>query len=322
MTGCRSLKILFVALLMFASSSAVAKGSGDDESASSTASIATTGLTIDQLSGCSATIWGVYGVPDTREEPGQWVGSAFGIGAMGDTLFMFTNRHCLGIDDFLSSGAVLTEADRYGLFIEFPSGEIRQVDQCGFYEIMEMNMDLAVLTVDIGGLTEGYDYTIVPLYPLDDLQIGDEVAASGSPADVSSVYAGTVTFGRVSAFRELQGTPVIQVDASVNHGNSGGPLLVERDDYYYCVGVNAWGPLTETIEGISFAIDIRRVGDVLRTGEILFFKADGPGLCRALAGVGYEGALVQDSGPLPPPRGRRIGTGASGSGSGRGHRID
>ncbi|MBN1433616.1 serine protease [Candidatus Fermentibacterales bacterium] len=316
MSGRRSLKMLVV-LMVLASGSAAAQGSGKPGQQTSTANIPIEGLTIGQLSGCSATIWGVYGLPDRSEEPGQWVGSAFGIGALGDTLFMFTNRHCLGIDDFVSSGAVLTEADQYGLFIEFPSGEIRQVDQCGFYMVSGMNMDLAVLTVDIGGLIEGYDYTLVPIYPLDDLQVGDEVAASGSPADVSSVYAGTVTFGRVSAFRELDGTPVIQVDASVNHGNSGGPLLVERADHYYCVGVNAWGPMTETIEGISFAIDIRRSGNILQTGEIMFFRADGPGLCRALADAGYEGAVVQDAPLLPPPRGRRVSTGASAGGARR-----
>ena len=125
-------------------------------------------------------------------------------------------------------------------------------------------------------------------------------------------YQGTVTFGRISAFRELDGVPVIQLDAAINHGNSGGPLMVERDGLYYCVGVNTWGTSDETIEGIGFAIDLGRAGEVTNLDDMVLFSADIQGFRTALA----------DSGPgSVAGRGSRVGDGSEGATGGSGHRV-
>ncbi len=266
------------------------------------------GLTIDQLSGCSATILGVYETAGRSAETQGWMGTAFVVGVLGDSLVMVTNRHCLGIDDLATGGGATGGLSEYGLIIEFPSGEMAPVSYCGFFR----GVDLAVLVVPASGLAEGEDYTIVPVYEGDDLGVGDEVAASGSPADDYTYYQGTVTFGRISAFRDLDGIPVIQLDAALNHGNSGGPLMVERDGLYYCIGVNTWGTSDETIEGIGFAIDLSRTGEVTSLDDMVLYTADIQGFRSALADA--------VAGPAAG-RGTRVGSGDEGTTGGRGHRV-
>lgn len=271
------------------------------------------GLTIDQLSGCSATILGVYETAGRSSETQGWMGTAFVVGVLGDSLVMVTNRHCLGIDDLASGGGSAGGLSEYGLIIEFPSGKMAPVSYCGFFR----GVDLAVLVVPAAGLTAGRDYTVVPVYEGDDLGVGDEVAASGSPADDYTYYQGTVTFGRISAFRDLEGIPVIQLDAALNHGNSGGPLMVERDSLYYCIGVNTWGTSDETIEGIGFAIDLSRTGEVTDLDDMVLYTADIQGFRSALADA--------VAGPATG-RGTRVGggegtTGGEGASGGQGHRV-
>jgi S1-C subfamily serine protease len=95
------------------------------------------------------------------------------------------------------------------------------------------------------------------------VQVGDAVVAIGNPFGLER----TVTAGIVSALQRRIKAPngfqideVIQTDAAINHGNSGGPLLNANGDV---IGVNA------QIEsdsggnvGIGFAIPIDTVKDV------------------------------------------------------------
>lgn len=88
------------------------------------------------------------------------------------------------------------------------------------------------------------------------LQPGDAVFAIGTPMDEK--LQGTVTKGVVSAYRILEGLNVLQSDVSVNHGNSGGPLVDERGAV---VGVTAWGIApNDTSIGLNFFVPI---GDAL-----------------------------------------------------------
>jgi S1-C subfamily serine protease len=99
------------------------------------------------------------------------------------------------------------------------------------------------------------------------IQVGDDVLAIGNPFGL----ARSATRGIVSAIqRPLQapnGTTidhVIQTDAPINHGNSGGPLLDARGKV---IGVNSAIETGDTglqgNVGIGFAIPINTVRDVL-----------------------------------------------------------
>ena len=54
-------------------------------------------------------------------------------------------------------------------------------------------------------------------------EVADEVFVIGTPLDLA--LDSTVARGIVSAYRNLQGFKFIQCDITINHGNSGGPLL-------------------------------------------------------------------------------------------------
>ena len=112
--------------------------------------------------------------------------------------------------------------------------------------------DLAVLHINAGGLTpaEFGDSSV--------LRVGDSVAAIGDP--LGTEFRGTLTNGIVSAInRDVtiggRTMTLIQTNAALNSGNSGGPLL---NCYGQVVGINTLkiGNFVDAagVEGIGFAI--------------------------------------------------------------------
>jgi hypothetical protein len=90
-----------------------------------------------------------------------------------------------------------------------------------------------------------------------DLRSGERVIAIGSPRGLQ----GTVTTGVVSALRDDPGGAgfkVIQTDASVNPGNSGGPLLNDRAQAIGVVTFKLRGS-----EGLNFAVPINYIRGML-----------------------------------------------------------
>lgn len=118
--------------------------------------------------------------------------------------------------------------------------------------------DLAVLQVN--GNVPAY----VPLGNSDSLQLGETVIAIGSPL---GNYRGSVTVGVVSGLnRSVQGTgqeDLIQTDAAINHGNSGGPLINLAGQI---IGINTLvvrdTTLGDVAEGLGFAIPSNTVSRV------------------------------------------------------------
>ncbi|HZG36995.1 MAG TPA: trypsin-like peptidase domain-containing protein [Gaiellaceae bacterium] len=124
--------------------------------------------------------------------------------------------------------------------------------------------DLAVLRVD----SSSRSLTPLPLGDSDRVRVGDPVVAIGNPFGL----ARTATAGIVSAVQERSitapnGYPidhVIQTDAPINSGNSGGPLLSRSAEV---VGVNSQIGLGETGAGgnigIGFAVPSNTVKNVV-----------------------------------------------------------
>ena len=101
----------------------------------------------------------------------------------------------------------------------------------------------------------------------DTVQVGDQVAAIGNPFG----YDRSISAGIVSALqrslRSPDGSPidrVIQTDASLNHGNSGGPLLNAQGQVIGVSSAVATGEAARREHvGIGFAIPINTVRDVV-----------------------------------------------------------
>ena len=121
--------------------------------------------------------------------------------------------------------------------------------------------DLAVLQVDADDLIPA------PFGDSDSLRVGDTVVAIGDPLGVE--LRGTLTDGIISAINRdmvLDGRPMtlIQTNAALNSGNSGGPLI---NCYGQVIGINTMkiGAFTDAagVEGLGFAIPSSTVKDVV-----------------------------------------------------------
>jgi Do/DeqQ family serine protease len=168
----------------------------------------------------------------------------------------------------------------------------------------DANTDVAVLQVAPANLTA------VPMGDSDRLQVGDFVLAIGNPFGLGQ----TVTSGIVSALGRtgIEGNEnyedFIQTDASINVGNSGGPLVNLQGQ---CVGINTaiLAPSGGNI-GIGFAVPInmaRRVMEqLLRYGEVkrgrigVAIQDLTPDLAQAMNTTHTTGAVIARVDPSSP----------------------
>ncbi len=133
-------------------------------------------------------------------------------------------------------------------------GEQRKAELVG----ADPSSDVALLDVD-----ESDDLTALELGDSGGAEVGDPVVAIGNPFGLDR----TVTSGIVSAKqRQIQApngfsiSDVIQTDAAVNPGNSGGPLL---DSGGRVIGINSQIASTSGAnDGVAFAVPIATAKDV------------------------------------------------------------
>jgi len=177
-----------------------------------------------------------------RWATGMSGGSGVIIRSGGDIL---TNAHVVyGLQNIV---VVLHDGSTY-------SGRVRFIDH---------GSDLAVVRIDRLGLP------IVTFAESNDVLVGDTVVAIGTPLSFS--LRNSATKGIISGMdRGLSGEyALIQTDASINSGNSGGPLVNLRGEV---VGINSSKFAGVGIEGIGFSIPADTVRFVLnqfdRYGEV------------------------------------------------------
>lgn len=116
--------------------------------------------------------------------------------------------------------------------------------------------DIAVLKVDKSDVI-----SVAQIGNTDSLRVGDTTFTVGAPLD-SSVYSWTVTRGIVSGKNRLVEVTiddtnsvmeVLQTDAAINSGNSGGPLCNSNGEV---IGITNMKIASSSIEGMGFAIPI------------------------------------------------------------------
>ncbi|MDR0551721.1 MAG: S1C family serine protease [Spirochaetaceae bacterium] len=117
----------------------------------------------------------------------------------------------------------------------------------------DKTLDLALIKTKAGVVKPEYVFSVIDHASP---KVGDTILAIGSPGGLEK----TVTSGIVSALgrRFLQIGDVIQMDAAVNHGNSGGPVV---DSKGRLVGIVFAG--IEQFQGLNFAVPAGRLASAL-----------------------------------------------------------
>jgi S1-C subfamily serine protease len=166
------------------------------------------------------------------QRQGRAVGTGFVVRSDG---FIVTNHHVV--------------ADASSMSVTLPSGDVHRATVVA----QDDEHDLAVLKIDVDGLPA------LTLGDTNDVQIGETVVAIGFALDLSG--GPTVTSGIVSSLDrsvDVQDSTgarsyhdLLQTDAALNHGNSGGPLVTLDGRV---IGVNVAGG--DGVENIGFAIPI------------------------------------------------------------------
>lgn len=130
-----------------------------------------------------------------------------------------------------------------------------------------------------------------PIYDLTPATINDKTAKEGTKGyalgypgasdDLSATITGnkediTITDGIVSALitvpyaAGLEPVSAYQINAAVNHGNSGGPFVNSKGEV---IGINSWGAGGDDVQGVNAAIQIRELTKVLDQNGIPYIKA-------------------------------------------------
>jgi tetratricopeptide (TPR) repeat protein len=113
--------------------------------------------------------------------------------------------------------------------------------------------DLALLKTEVTG------HKVLLLGDPDKMQPGDHVIAIGFP--VLENLSAIMNQGVISSVdRTYSNNKVFQIDATINHGNSGGPLLNDRGEV---VGITTFGWGDLGVDRFNFAIKISEAGPLL-----------------------------------------------------------
>jgi 2-alkenal reductase len=173
------------------------------------------------------------------------------------------------------------------VFVEFADRDRVPATVVGF----DLFDDVGVLRVD----PTQHTLAPVPLGISSAVRVGEPVAAIGSPfGNESSLAVGVVsaTHRAIGSLTSAYDLPdAIQVDAPINHGNSGGPVF---DDRGRVIGIAAQiRSTTGNAEGVGFAIPIdaarRSMQELTSVGRVAY---------------AYVGIVTED---LTPSVARRLG---------------
>jgi serine protease Do len=187
----------------------------------------------------------------------------------GDPLFDPTGSEASGVI-YSAEGHVITNQhvvadflDRNGELVADAIVEVHIQGQDDHYEAdligYDVATDLALLKIAVKNLPPAV------FGDSDELEIGQTVIAIGSPGGLK--YMGSVTSGIISGMdREVEfddGTVMrlLQTDAALNPGNSGGALVNARGEV---IGINNAAMDKSTYEGINFAIPSNLVIETIR----------------------------------------------------------
>ena len=180
----------------------------------------------------------------------------------GDVYYLLTNHHVI--------------EDGNHVTVTFTDGSVVETEIVGY----DQYADIAVLAIETDA-----EYTVAEIGNNEESRIGDTAFAVGAPLD--SEYSWTVTRGIISGkdrLVEVELDPgnyimkVLQTDAAINSGNSGGPLCNANGEV---IGITSLKLISDGVEGMGFAIPIEDAvekADQIIDGEVIVYPVIGVGM--------------------------------------------
>ena len=166
-----------------------------------------------------------------EEETRTTIGSGFFV----DTGYIATNHHVIKGVEQISAKSVANQT-------KYTVEKIVAIDE---------KRDLAILKVS------GPSPSILSLENSDKIEIGETVYTVGNPIGLE----GTVSKGIISSIRDFGSGPLIQIDAPISPGNSGGPVLNEKGKV---IGVSVSGFQGAGVQNLNFAVPSNYLKTLLR----------------------------------------------------------
>ncbi len=168
-------------------------------------------------------------------------GTGFVYEVDGNTAYILTNHHVI------EGGSEV--------YVQFTDGKTIKTKVVG----SDKYADIAVLSIDANDSVK-----IASIGSSEEVRVGDTAFAVGAPLDATT-YSGTVTRGIISGKNRMVSVSlnnnnvsdwvmsVLQTDAAINSGNSGGPLSNANGEV---IGITSLKLVNSGVEGMGFAIPI------------------------------------------------------------------
>ena len=229
------------------------------------------------------------GAPDKDGHMNYWRGTGFFVGDAGkDPQYIVTNCHV--VEEFILAGKALGGGELHVRFDKDDEAEAYLVDY-------DAEKDVAILRL---AEATGKRVSLQMRVPQED-SLGSEAYAVGYPAaadlTVTAVNSfsqkdATVTTGSISRFLTESGTgrKLIQTDASLGGGNSGGPLI---DGSGAVIGINTAGSKLDS--NLFYAVSVSEVLPLLDKNSIPYTLAPetkSGGSTMLYAGIGAAAVAV------------------------------
>ena len=218
----------------------------------------------------------------TQEQ--QAAGSGIIIKQTDGELLIVTNNH------------VVEDADKLKIQFNGMSEDSEGVD--GYVKGTNSTSDVAVVAVKVKDIPKSANIKVASIGDSDSVQVGDGVVAIGNALG----YGQSVTTGIISAKDrkvELDNgvMTLLQTDAAINGGNSGGALLNSSGEV---IGINVAkyssnGATSASIEGMGFAIPISSVKEIIGNLETMETRQKVAEADRGYLGIGGNDVSEEDA---------------------------
>lgn len=171
-------------------------------------------------------------------------GSGFIVAAGDEEMLIVTNQH------------VIDSAKE--ILVTFNDGNSVKAKVKG----SKSEIDVAVLTIEPSEIPSGTNYSVATIGSSTDAKVGESAIVIGNALG----YGISVTTGCISALDKslnVEGTVyehLIQTEASINHGNSGGPMFNSKGEV---IGINSVTVSSAVADNMGYAISIDSVSDII-----------------------------------------------------------